>query len=158
MILAEIDCSTVDSIIAPGTDSYSGDNRTVANDSQNGQMKYLHAWLYSSVGWNSLLNHLTDGVSFILHCCWSHFCFTKNSRFQVGLLKYTESVAGNKKWCNYWFNARCKLITRVCGWLHSAGIYDSLRSTEFTQQHQSFLLIYFSFAVRKLVGPYKVSR
>ena len=45
MILAEIDCSTVDSIIAPGTDSYSGDNRTVANDSQNGQMKYLHAWL-----------------------------------------------------------------------------------------------------------------
>ena len=41
MILAEVDCSTVHSIIAPGNNSYSGDNKMVANDSLE-----IPSWLY----------------------------------------------------------------------------------------------------------------
>ena len=81
-MLAETDCSTVRStvrsiiinnltllVVTP-----SGDNKTVANDSQdwaNGSLE-IPSGLYSCIGWSALLNHLTDGV-----------CY--NSRFQIGL-------------------------------------------------------------------------
>ena len=74
IILAETDCSTVHSITAPGSQS-KWDNKTVANDSQDWANSSLEipSWLYRCIGWSSLLNHLTDGVSFILHCCWRRF-------------------------------------------------------------------------------------
>ena len=74
IILAETDCSTVHSITALGSQS-KWDNKTVANDSQDWANSSLEipSWLYSCIGWSSLLNHLTDGVSFTLHCCWRRF-------------------------------------------------------------------------------------
>ena len=83
----------------------SGDNKTVANDSQDWANSSLEipSWLYSCIGWSSLLNHLTDGISFTLHCCWRRFVLSK-TLLQLPIpdrSKYTEGVVGNKKWCNY---------------------------------------------------------
>ena len=50
-----------------------------------------------------MLNHLTDGASFTLHCCWRRFVLSK-TLLQLPIpdrSKYIEGVVGNKKLCNY---------------------------------------------------------
>ena len=77
-------------------------NKTVANDSQDWANSSLEipSWLYSCIGWSSLFNHLTDGVSFTLRCCWHHFVLSK-ILLQLPIPDHTEGVVGSKKWCNY---------------------------------------------------------
>ena len=107
IIMAEIDCSTVRSIIeSPGSDSkWRQQNGGKSMIARTGQIvwKYLHGYIYSCIGWSSLLNHLTDEVSFTLHCCWRRFVLSK-TLLQLPIpdrSKCTEGVVGNKKWCNY---------------------------------------------------------
>ena len=52
------------------------------------------SWVCSCICWSSLLNHLTDGVSFRLHCVARVVIFNFRS-------KYTDGVASTKKWCTY---------------------------------------------------------
>ena len=67
----------------------SGDNRTVARTGQMILWKYLHGYTCSCIPWSTLLNHLTDRVSFSLHCCWCCFVLSK-TLLPVGLS--TQSV------------------------------------------------------------------
>jgi len=93
----------------------SGDKKTVANISQdwaNGSLE-VPSWLYSCIGWSSLLNHLTDGVSFTLHCCWHRFVLKTLLQLPIpDRSKYTEGVVGDRKMMQLWRDCfkRCELM------------------------------------------------
>ena len=79
-------CSTAHSISQFLAVTQSADYRMVANDRLGKSFPGIPSWLYSCIGWSSLINHLTDGVSFTLHCCWCRFVLPKTVAIKIKFL------------------------------------------------------------------------
>ena len=68
---------------------------TVANDSHVWFLAHYpcNAFMASCISWSSLLNHLTDGISFSLYCCWLCFVLSKT------VLQFlTPSLSTHRVW------------------------------------------------------------
>ena len=142
IILAAVQCTLSLNLLAV---TPSGNNKTVANSSLE-----IPSWLYSCIGWSSLLNHLTDGVSFTLHYYWHCQRLCYNSRFQIGL--NTQRVWAVIKMMQLWpdYFKRCELMRsrvgrNICAtWAETPGASPELTalvSLQSSSQHSLVLRI-----------------